>query len=282
MVRRLRWLLIVLVMSTLTACSTGFVYNNIDWLIHWYIDDYVDLNKKQKEKFDDAFAEFMNWHRETELPRYQTHLADLKQKVSQSPLDAEQWQQEFDSLWQHAQRARDKLAPDIVELSRMLSDKQINGFFDELEKQNAKRESRYEEQDEAQRRESMIDDIEERVEDYTGRLTDEQRQFIIQYAETFTSNFEAWMSYRRLWQSQARQMLLARRYDNDFPADFALLLTEPEKLQSTQYQQVRMENRHHYASLIAQLHHSFTPEQKKRIEKELTDLIEMLSDLAPD
>ena len=36
----------------LTGCSSKFAYNNIDWLMYWYIDDYVELDKSQKSLLD--------------------------------------------------------------------------------------------------------------------------------------------------------------------------------------------------------------------------------------
>ena len=36
----------------LTGCSSKFAYNNFDWLVYWYVDDYVELTNEQEDLFD--------------------------------------------------------------------------------------------------------------------------------------------------------------------------------------------------------------------------------------
>ena len=69
---------IVIFALILSACSSQFAYNNLDWLIHWYLDDYIDLNKAQKQSFDGEFEKWMQWHRTEELQKYQQHLQELR------------------------------------------------------------------------------------------------------------------------------------------------------------------------------------------------------------
>ena len=38
-------LTVTLNLMLLAGCSTKFTYNNLDWLIHWYVDDYVEFGK---------------------------------------------------------------------------------------------------------------------------------------------------------------------------------------------------------------------------------------------
>ena len=48
--RGLSWCLIVL---TLSSCSaTQFIYNRVDILVRWYLDDYVSLDRAQQARFD--------------------------------------------------------------------------------------------------------------------------------------------------------------------------------------------------------------------------------------
>ena len=74
----------------LSACSsTTFLYNRLDTLIGWYVDDYVTLDKTQRDSFDVRLDALLAWHREEELPRYIDFLGRFDAQLNQS-LSAEQ------------------------------------------------------------------------------------------------------------------------------------------------------------------------------------------------
>ena len=46
-------IIISLLSISLTACmGVKFTYNNLDWVIPWYLDDYLSLNDQQDDSFD--------------------------------------------------------------------------------------------------------------------------------------------------------------------------------------------------------------------------------------
>ena len=68
LVRLLSW---VVLASTLTGCSaTQFIYNRVDILVRWYLDDYVSLDREQQARFDARLETLLVWHRREELPAY--------------------------------------------------------------------------------------------------------------------------------------------------------------------------------------------------------------------
>ena len=79
------WLRLVLVCGLLlmAACSsTGFVYNRLDFLLPWYLDDYVDLNREQSQQLDALLTPFLDWHRQHEMPRYASLVDELRATLS--------------------------------------------------------------------------------------------------------------------------------------------------------------------------------------------------------
>ena len=75
--RGLRLLAGCLLLVTLTGCSaTQFIYNRVDILVRWYLDDYVSLDREQQARFDDRFDLLIEWHRRDELPGYALLLDD--------------------------------------------------------------------------------------------------------------------------------------------------------------------------------------------------------------
>ncbi len=52
--------LLVMLLLTLVGCSsTTFIYNRLDFILPWYLDDYVDLNNEQDAFLDEQLAPFL-------------------------------------------------------------------------------------------------------------------------------------------------------------------------------------------------------------------------------
>ena len=55
----------------LVGCSTTtFIYNRIDFLLPWYLGNYIELTRSQKQYLDELLIPFFSWHRFEELPKY--------------------------------------------------------------------------------------------------------------------------------------------------------------------------------------------------------------------
>ena len=66
-----RLFITLLLLTMLSACSsTTFLYNRLDFLIPWYLGDYVDLDRTQKQLLKSELQPFLAWHRSEELPDY--------------------------------------------------------------------------------------------------------------------------------------------------------------------------------------------------------------------
>ena len=100
----LRWCKVWLVATLLTisACSeTSFVYNRLNLLLPWYVDDYAELNQAQKAYLDELLVPFLTWHRTQELPNYVKILASIENSLSQplTPTAVAAIFTEFETAW---------------------------------------------------------------------------------------------------------------------------------------------------------------------------------------
>jgi len=50
----MRVLVVFISVMFLASCSSKLAYNNLDWWVYWYMDDYIELKDEQEEKFDEA------------------------------------------------------------------------------------------------------------------------------------------------------------------------------------------------------------------------------------
>ena len=73
----------------LAGCTTSFTYNQLDWLIPWYVDGYVDLTREQRKTLRAQLEPFLSWHRNEELKRYIEILDEIEAGIA-SPLTGSQ------------------------------------------------------------------------------------------------------------------------------------------------------------------------------------------------
>ncbi|WP_166425152.1 DUF6279 family lipoprotein [Paraglaciecola sp. 20A4] len=266
----------------ITGCSSKFAYNNIDWLMYWYIDDYVELDKTQKKLLDGHVSQWMKWHREDELTEYQAQLEQIKLQISQNNVSAQQWEQHFNNAKQHWVRFRDHISPELVRLAPSLSDEQVNALFAELDKENQKRIEERQDSNVEKRLKKNIKNTQENAREFIGKLSVEQKNIIMNFAEDFQSSFDLWMAYRQRIQSAAHDMLLNERKEAHFKQSFLTLLSQPETYQDEKLAQISTHNNQVYASMLAALSTSLTPKQQRKAMKELQDIIDDITDLQED
>ena len=62
-------LIAILLLISVTACSTRFLYNKIDTFVVWKIGSFVSLSKAQKEELKLQVGDQLEQVRQDELPR---------------------------------------------------------------------------------------------------------------------------------------------------------------------------------------------------------------------
>ncbi|MEF1173457.1 DUF6279 family lipoprotein, partial [Vibrio sinaloensis] len=96
----------------LVGCGTKFVYNNMDWLLIEYLEDYVDLNSDQESLIEQRVALLSEWHRSEEIPNYVEHLDELM-TLDLKNLTAAQLNAQEEKLRAHTERIVKRVAPDL-------------------------------------------------------------------------------------------------------------------------------------------------------------------------
>lgn len=183
----------------LAACSsTTFVYNRLDFLLPWYLERYVDLDRAQAAELDAALEPLLTWHRNEELPRYIELLEAMEAELDR-PLSMQTVALYSDRMELAWYRLRDTMLDELLELATELSDEQIAEFIESLEKKQRKYERKYLERGEAEFREDAYDNLRESVEDYLGRLDVPQRQRIQQAADDIWRSDATWLQQRGRW-----------------------------------------------------------------------------------
>lgn len=276
MLRKLCFIWLFLLM---TGCSSKLAYNNVDWLIYWYLDDYVELDKKQKKAFAQHLDTWLSWHRKQELNAYLVHLKELKQDIESNSLNDQRWRYHMDYAHSHWHRLRQQLAPGLAELAVQLSDEQVIYLFAALEKDNhdiAQQAASANEPDKlAQRRDSFTQQISR----WIGKPTSQQEKIIASYAPQFRSTMQQWLSYRRQIQALARGLFANRHTNPHFIRELRQLLLNADDYRPSDYLQNRQFNSTLFAAMAGDICVSLTATQKRKFIQEIQRYIDDITDL---
>ncbi|MBW2478807.1 MAG: hypothetical protein JRF38_02360, partial [Deltaproteobacteria bacterium] len=68
---------IILIALASTGCGPRLMYQHLDWLIPWYVSDYISLDSDQQNLLEERLAKLLDWHCRTQLPVYAMTLRAL-------------------------------------------------------------------------------------------------------------------------------------------------------------------------------------------------------------
>ncbi len=258
----------------LAACGPRWVYTNLDWLIPWYVDDYVDLDTHQDSELAARLKYQLDWHCRTQMTRYAAFLRQLHIDLSVpgQPVRAEQWSAHFEQLRQYWIDLIHQIGPDAVAILATATDAQIDELFANLEQTNLELEGKYVEPTLEERRRNRAQRIKKRMAYWTGPLNENQLPLLTEYSHGLEEIADEWLAHRRHFQRELRRLLENRRQADDFQARFLDLLAHPEALRDPSYQAKIDANLDRTFRFLEQLSVALTPAQRRHTLKRLDQL----------
>jgi len=254
------------------------VYNNADWWINWYIDDYLHFNRTQQTRFDQYVDQQMRWHRREQLPRYEQFLQTVKHDVAGEitvPLVRAHFETMY-GFW------RDFVSAAIPAMTHMLSDiddGQTKEFMARVEKDTTEFEHDYIKPDAGTLTKQQAKDTENAAKKWIGPLTDTQREIILHWASTTGHVYPASLQQRKRWQQALLLALQNRHNQQQLQSQLQALFVTPNQSWSDEYHAMIDTNEIKTAQLLVDLHRSLTLNQRKHLFAVLDDYIADLHQL---
>jgi hypothetical protein len=193
---------------TLSGCSaTQLIYNRVDILVRWYLDDYVSLDSEQQARFDARLETLLAWHRREELPAYVVLLDDASIILNEGvPLDDTRAM--ADRIEEAALRFQDPFLELLLSTGQDLTPQQTRQFVDTLiSKQEEFEEDRLARSD-TEYREDLESRFDKQLSRYLGSLTAEQTDRIAEGVAEMTRLDRFWLEDRRVWITDLSAILL--------------------------------------------------------------------------
>lgn len=268
----------------LGGCSlTRLAYDHLPVMLRWQAGDYVDFTPQQDRDFKLEIARVIAWHRRSQLPLYAADLRGLAGEVRAGPLSPGQVRAFSDRVDQHWDDLAEAAVPGYVHLHSELDDAQVADMVRRIGQQLERRARKRLEQSEPERRQRLAGDMDERLDQWIGRPTPQQRQMV-----------QAWAAQVRLTtpedQVQRRAnleryaALLATRRDPGFADRVRAFIQAPEGDAETQARD-RAE-RERWLDLLAALTATLDAAQREHLRQRLLayaqDFEALAAEPAPD
>lgn len=184
---------VVLLMLTVTACSTvKLSYNNAQELTYWWLNSYVKFTPEQRPVIKDQLAKLHDWHRFNEIPVYIDILHSL-QKKAEHDVTSKQSCEVMENVRERYRMLNLQLEPIIEKMAPSLSHEQLVHIEKHFEKNNKKWHKEWLEGTQQEIDERRLKRAIKRAEMFYGRLNDQQKDILKQNIRT--SNFDPHYSY---------------------------------------------------------------------------------------
>ncbi|MHA7817625.1 MAG: DUF6279 family lipoprotein [Pseudohaliea sp.] len=205
----LRAAVLLLAALLLAACSARvFFYNRLDFLIPWYLEGYVPLDRDQEDRLEALLDPVLAWHRREELPRYAALVDEAGRLTATDPAlpDVTDLVADFEAAWY---RLRDQALEALIGLAATLSEAQVKAFIAELRERQAEYEAEYLPRTDEEYREDALERLEDSLGDYLGRLDDGQEQRLAAAVKELKRIDGDWLAVRAAWVERL-EVILAR------------------------------------------------------------------------
>jgi len=266
-------ILVVFFIFLLSSCSSiQLAYNQVDFLLKWWIDDYVDLTSEQEQLYDQSIPLLVKKHRQEELPKALQQLRKLRAKLDQ-PLQIDDGVNIVKDIKSFSRTSINLLQDDAVTLSLSLQPKQFSYLENAFAKSNKKFQNDFLKGSSEDRLEKRVEKIIERTESFSGNLSKSQKIQIREIAREYLLDME--MVYQtRLYKQQLIMKTLKKiAQDQPPPAQTKSMINQlfnEIELGSTPEQKDFEKKRDlHSGIVLAKITELFDEQQRKKTQAKI-------------
>jgi hypothetical protein len=265
-----RLVLFVLLAPLLGACGVKFLYNKLDWLVPWYIDDYVSLNSRQELLLDERLGPYLQRHRRQQLPVYADFFDGIAD-AAQDGLDDDELRRLFKRTEQLGNELFASIGPSFHEIFSELDDAQIAEIRRNLEDKNSELEDEYVHREERYQRRARAEDMQKFLQRWLGELREDQIAMIEHWSGRYRLMGPGFLYSRRVWQARLFEVLQKRRDDPGFESALTELFANRYLGRTAQHQQDFEFNEGLLRDLYRRLSESMDSYQRAKLVREMRD-----------
>ncbi|MFT5083424.1 MAG: hypothetical protein ACI9Y1_001467 [Lentisphaeria bacterium] len=264
----------------LTGCSsTKLAYNFLDFLLNWYVGNYISLEKSQKETTRNAIDDFHSWHQRTQLPLYANYIEGLIARLENDNITAEFIHKETDQVQDMVDISFNHLKPAIAELLASLSEEQAEELLKNLKKNRDKFKKKYLDISKKKLFKKREDTFKDNASSFFGRFSKQQKQSIELWSKTLTPYEALTLVQQQTWADELASALTVRHNRTTLAGKLDKLMFYRTDEWSPKLEKILDYNQQLTYTVIAQLVNTRSDKQRKKMTKKLrsyqSDFIEL-------
>jgi hypothetical protein len=259
----------------LAGCNKiGLVYEFADKLVLYNVEENFDLDKEQRAALKDSVQAYFRWHRRNLLPAYADFLAYVADSARNGlrPEEVRTGMARFQELYR---RTLDPVAGISAAFLESLSPAQVDAWINRQRAKNRKLRNDFSGSLEERldiRARKIIDELE----DWTGRLSKDQKARIRALNGTVPWNGSLWLDLREQVQERVADMARRKAPADSLRAYLAAYFLRDESLKTPEYRERVKESERKTAILIYQIHHLLTDGQRAHFLQQVDKLAQDL------
>jgi len=272
---------ILLICCLVAGCTVSFTYNQLDWLIPWYVESYVDLTKDQKRSLKEQLQPFLAWHREEELRSYVEILDEIEMAMD-SPVTGAQVRAWIDEIVSAAERTEFSMVQLGLEFGDQLSDAQMQEFVDSLWERQRDFEEEYLERTDEEYVEDNADELANFLRKLLGKLSGDQKDRLLSAAQSLCRFDKPWLDDSEEWLRELEPLL---KRDSGWQSAVEAAFLARKSNRSPEFRECLDRNYTVISEAIADVENQATDRQKEHLRNEIADLrtrLQKLIDRAPE
>lgn len=255
-----------------SACSkAGLAYRNLDWVISWRVNQYLNLDSQQKAWFKPRLQEHLAWHCSTELPRYVDWLQRTEQLVQAPEPNARQLEAQMIEAEQAFNAVVQQTNPTTIALLAELRPEQVARLYARMEKDNREDRQKFLEPPLETQISERAERLEKRLKPWFGNLNEAQQARVAQWASERRDQNRLWMENRARWQDEFRRVL-DNREAPDFAQRMSDVLENRRGGHDEQTTQAYEQSRQAMAALLSDLLGAADDSQRAQVNQRLTSI----------
>jgi hypothetical protein len=274
--------LILLLLFTLSACTTKLAYNFLDWAIEWKVQRMVKLQGEQKTLTQKAIKDFHSWHRTTQLPQYADYLELLQKRLDDGPITAAEIHAETDKIQLLADQSVEKILPDASEVLSMLSDAQVKELLKNVAEERDEYKDEYVDPSPKKRQKLYYKKFLKYAQEWLGTLSKAQKENVKIWSAQLEPFETLNLQQQKIWE-QELEKILSQRHDK--PALLkglqGLMFHRTDNWQP-ELEAILDRNQALTYQLIADLLNGMSEGQRKHLNKKFDDYRKIFTELAQD
>jgi hypothetical protein len=281
-------LLLLFACVLLSACSTltslaysnvGLAYRNLPPMLAWMVDDYVEMHGGQKDWVRDRIARVMQWHRSHELPEYRRFLERVLAETYE-PFTVQEVGDAYRELRVHYRRTVEQVLPDVADFLLQLDAEQAKQMERKFEEDNRKFVKESVRGTPAERRERRVKRFIDHLENWTGDLSDAQRELIQRHYRDIHDDAEERLGDRKYRHGETLALIRAKPPREQMIASLRRLLVDTDSWRRPEYVQKVRERDQRFFVMFSELSATLSAEQRTHLQKRIRTFMSDLNKLS--